>query len=99
MTAAPRLFTSRDPNAIAFLQRLRPPSLMHPLGTDENGRDLWARVVHGARPTLVAAVSLIVLSAASGSLAGLLIGSAGRGADELLMRVTEFFLAFPQIIW
>jgi peptide/nickel transport system permease protein len=99
MTLAPRLFTQRDPNAIAFLERLQPPSLSHPLGTDENGRDIWARVVHGARPTLTAALSLIGLSLVTGSLAGLVIGGSGRRSDEILMRVTEFFLAFPQIIW
>jgi peptide/nickel transport system permease protein len=99
MALLPELFTRRDPNAIVFLERLKPPSFAHPLGTDENGRDLWARVVHGARPTLAAAVSLIVLSVVAGSLAGLVIGYAGRAADEVLMRVTEFFLAFPQIIW
>lgn len=99
MTVAPPLFTGRDPNAIAYLERLKPPSLAHPLGTDENGRDVWARVVYGARPTLAAAVSLIGLSLAVGSLAGLVIGASGRRTDEALMRVTEFFLAFPQIIW
>jgi peptide/nickel transport system permease protein len=99
MTLAPQLFTSRDPNAIVFMERLKAPSLAHPLGTDENGRDLWARVVYGARPTLTAAVALIVISLAVGSLAGLVIGYAGRRADEVLMRVTEFFLAFPQIVW
>jgi peptide/nickel transport system permease protein len=99
MALVPRLFTGRDPNAIAFLERLQPPSLTHPLGTDENGRDVWARVVYGARPTLAAAVSLIGLSLLVGSLAGLVIGAAGRRTDEILMRVTEFFLAFPQIIW
>ena len=99
MTLAPQLFTTRDPNAIVFTERLEPPSLAHALGTDENGRDLWARVVYGARPTLAAAVSLILLSLTVGSLAGLAIGYAGRQADEVLMRVTEFFLAFPQIIW
>jgi peptide/nickel transport system permease protein len=99
MTLAPQLFTRRDPNAIAFLERLQPPSLTHPLGTDENGRDVWARVVHGARPTLAAALSLIGLALVGGSLAGLVIGASGRRSDEILMRVTEFFLAFPQIIW
>ena len=99
MTLVPQLFTSRDPNAIVFMERLKAPSLAHPLGTDENGRDLWARVVYGARPTLTAAVALIVISLAVGSLAGLVIGYAGRRADEVLMRVTEFFLAFPQIVW
>jgi peptide/nickel transport system permease protein len=99
MTVAPQLFTRRDPNAIAFLERLQAPSLSHPLGTDENGRDLWARVVHGTRPTLTAALSLIGLALVAGSLAGLVIGASGRRSDEILMRVTEFFLAFPQIIW
>ena len=99
MTLAPQLFTSRDPNAIVFMERLKAPSLAHPFGTDENGRDLWARVVYGARPTLTAAVALILISLAVGSLAGLVIGYAGRRADEVLMRVTEFFLAFPQIVW
>src|SRR2546422_5005856 len=99
MTLAPQLFTGRDPNAIVFIERLQPPSLVHPLGTDENGRDLWARVVYGARPTLTAAVALILISLAVGSLAGLVIGYAGRRAGEVLMRVTEFFLAFPQIVW
>jgi peptide/nickel transport system permease protein len=99
MMIAPSAFTRRDPNAIEFLSRLRPPSLAHPFGTDENGRDLWARVVYGARPTLAAAVSLIAVAAALGSVVGLLIGAAGRAADEWLMRVTELFLAFPPIVW
>jgi len=99
MAIGPRLFAGRDPNAIDFRDRLQPPSLAHPLGTDENGRDLWARVVHGARPTLAAAVSLILLAAGAGSFAGMAIGFAGRRADEALMRVTEFFLAFPQLVW
>ena len=99
MTLLPQLFTGRDPNAIVFLERLKPPSLAHPFGTDENGRDLWARVVYGARPTLTAAVALIGLSLGVGSAAGLVIGYGGRRTDEIGMRVTEFFLAFPQIIW
>jgi peptide/nickel transport system permease protein len=99
MAVAPGIFTGRDPNAIAFLERLRPPGPAHPLGTDENGRDLWARIVHGARPTLAAAVSLIGLSLVAGSLGGLVIGAAGRRTDEALMRLTEFFLALPQIVW
>lgn len=99
MMAVPGAFTRHDPNAMNVLARLQPPSLAHPFGTDESGRDLWARVVYGARPTLAAAVLLVAAAAALGSLAGLAIGAAGRRVDEWLMRVTEFFLAFPQIIW
>ena len=99
MMAVPGAFTRHDPNAMNVLARLQPPSLAHPFGTDESGRDLSARVVYGARPTLAAAVLLIAAAAALGSLAGLAIGAADRRVDEWLMRVTEFFLAFPQIIW
>jgi peptide/nickel transport system permease protein len=99
MMAVPGAFTRHDPNAMNVLARLQPPSLAHPFGTYESGRDLWARVVYGARPTLAAAVLLVAAAAALGSFAGLAIGAAGRRADEWLMRVTEFFLAFPQIIW
>jgi peptide/nickel transport system permease protein len=55
--------------------------------------------VYGARPTLTAAIALIGLSLVAGSLAGLVIGASGWRMDEVLMRVTEFFLAFPQIVW
>src|SRR2546428_13345082 len=96
MTLVPRLFTGRDPNAIVFIERLQPPSLAHPLGTDENGRDLWARVVYGARPTLTAAVALILISLAVGSLAGLVIGYARRPAHVGLMLVAAFLLGIPQ---
>src|SRR3989442_9729396 len=99
MALAPGLFTSRDPNAIAFTERLRPPSLAHPLGTDENGRDLWARVVFGTRPTLGAGLSVILLSLGIGSAAGLVIGYAGRRAGRVLVPVVEVFLPFPQVIW
>jgi peptide/nickel transport system permease protein len=99
MMAIPGAFTRHDPNAMNVLARLQPPSLAHPFGTDESGRDLWTRVVYGARPTLAAAVLLVAAAAALGSFAGLAIGAAGRRVDEWLMRVTEFFLAFPQIIW
>lgn len=99
MVALPGAFTRYEPNAMDLLARLKPPSLAHPFGTDESGRDIWARVVYGARPTLTAAVLLIAGAATVGSLVGLAIGAAGRTADEWLMRVTELFLAFPQIIW
>ncbi len=82
MMAVPSAFTRRDPNAIDFLARLKPPSLAHPFGTDENGRDLWARVVYGARPTLAAAVLLIAIAAAIGSIAELLIGTTDQRTNE-----------------
>jgi peptide/nickel transport system permease protein len=95
---APSLFTGEDPYSIKPLLRLRPPSLAHPLGTDEMGRDLWARIVYGARITLASSVSLIVLAVVAGGTVGLLAGSASRRIDEITMRVTDLFLAFPRLI-
>ncbi|MBI2371528.1 MAG: ABC transporter permease [Deltaproteobacteria bacterium] len=95
---APGLFTAEDPYGIQPLQRLRPPGAAHPLGTDEMGRDLWARIVYGARITLASSVSLIVLAVVVGGIVGLVAGSASRRVDEIIMRTTDLFLAFPRLI-
>jgi peptide/nickel transport system permease protein len=96
--AAPLL---ADPGA-ATLQslphRLEPASVAHPFGTDELGRDIFARVVFGARITLtiVALVGLIVVPA--GLAIGLPAGYFGGAVDAVLMRVTDIFLAFPRLV-
>ncbi|GAB2985150.1 ABC transporter permease [Actinotalea caeni] len=76
----------------------RPPSAAHWFGTDELGRDVFARVVHGARLSLPLAVVIVGCSLAIGGLVGLLAGYLGRAADEILMRLTDLVFAFPQII-
>lgn len=95
---APALFTAEDPYAVQPLQRLRPPSTAHPFGTDEMGRDLWARIIYGARITLTSSFSLIVLAVVTGGIVGLVAGSASRRVDELIMRTTDLFLSFPRLI-
>lgn len=75
-----------------------PPSGAHWFGTDELGRDVFSRVVHGARLSLPLAVVIVACSLAFGGLVGLLAGYLGRVADEILMRLTDLVFAFPQII-
>ncbi|UFU06726.1 ABC transporter permease [Ruania halotolerans] len=75
-----------------------PPSGAHWFGTDELGRDVFARVVHGARLSLPLAVIIVTCALAIGGLLGLLAGYLGRGFDEAIMRITDLVFAFPQII-
>ena len=87
-----------DPLATDLRDRLAPPSWAHPLGTDHLGRDLLARIVHGARLSLGLSFVIATCAAAIGGAVGLLAGVAGRVADAALTRVTEIFLSFPELI-
>lgn len=95
---APWLLSGGDPYGLNPPERLRPPSLTHPLGTDEMGRDLWTRMVYGARITLASSASLIALAAVAGGIVGLWAGSASSRLDGIIMRATDLFLAFPRLI-
>ncbi len=74
------------------------PSSAHFLGTDQLGRDVWARVAHGARISLWVGLAVTGLSLTVGSTIGLIAGSFGRSIDNILMRLTDIFLAFPSLI-
>lgn len=91
-------FTPYGPLEQDLTARLETPSAAHPLGTDELGRDILSRILAGAHISLE--VALIVLSAAIviGLLVGLAAGLAGGLVDEVLMRITDLFLAFPALI-
>jgi peptide/nickel transport system permease protein len=95
--AAPWL-TSYDPAAQDMMGRLRPPSLEHWLGTDEFGRDIFSRIVYGARTTLYIILLVTVLVAPIGLLIGACAGYLGGWIDEVLMRVTDIFLSFPGLV-
>ena len=95
--AAPLLAT-HDPGAQSLARRLQPWSTAHLLGTDELGRDIWSRVVYGARITLGMVVAVVLLVAPVGLAVGCVAGYAGGIWDRLLMRVTDIFLAFPRLI-
>ena len=78
--------------------RLLAPSVQHLLGTDDQGRDILSRLIHGARITLYVVMLVAVLAAPIGLVVGTVAGYAGGWIDALLMRVTDIFLAFPRLI-
>ena len=78
--------------------RLQGPSWAHWLGTDDLGRDVLARLLFGARTAMVVAVGVVALSVVIGVLVGAVAGYFGRWVDEVLMRVTDMFLAFPPLL-
>lgn len=74
------------------------PSAAHWMGTDELNRDIWSRVIYGARISLPYSLLLVALSAALGSIVGAISGYAGGKVDSILMRITDIFFAFPGIV-
>ena len=78
--------------------RLQGPDGTHWLGTDDLGRDMLARLLFGARTALVVALGVVVLSVVIGVAVGAVSGYFGRWVDEVLMRVTDTFLAFPPLL-
>ena len=78
--------------------RLQAPNSTYPFGSDELGRDMFSRVLYGGRITIPAGVLVIVIGSVIGTVVGAVAGYVGGLWDELLMRVTELFMAFPTII-
>jgi peptide/nickel transport system permease protein len=78
--------------------RLQPGSAEHWLGTDDLGRDILSRIIHGSRLTLYVVILVAVIAAPIGLLVGTVAGYAGGWTDAVLMRITDIFLAFPKLI-
>ncbi len=95
VAAVPSLVTDRDPNRIDILRILAPPSTEHPLGTDELGRDVLSRMVHGARISLEVGFVATGIATAIGLVVGLIAGFYGRWVDGVLMRFVDIMLCFP----
>ncbi|MFG2589388.1 ABC transporter permease [Streptomyces sp. NPDC048438] len=94
----PGVFTSQDPLSGVPGDRLRGPGADHLFGTDQLGRDLFTRVVHGSALSLQATVVAVAVGLVVGSLLGLLAGFLGGRVDDILMRVADVLLAIPGLL-
>ena len=95
--AAP-LVARHDPVHIDLINQLRPPSAEHWLGTDLQGRDVWARLVYGSRISLAVGILSQLIALVLGLSLGLLAGYYGRWVDEVVMRLADVTLAFPTLL-
>ena len=95
---APLLAGGISPIEQNLASRLAPPSAGHWFGTDELGRDIYARTLYGARVTLTIVMLVSVVVAPVGLAVGTLAGYLGGWIDAVLMRITDIFLAFPRLV-
>lgn len=94
----PGLFTSADPYAGTDVALLPPGESGHLMGTDAVGRDLYARIIYGARQSLLGALIAVAVGLVVGTLIGLLAGSLRGAVDTVLMRVVDVLLSIPGIL-
>lgn len=87
-----------DPTVQDYDNLLQPPSLDHPFGTDDLGRDLFSRVAYGARYTLLVGIGVVVIVAVVGSVLGFVAGYYGGKIDSLIMRFVDIMLAIPALV-
>jgi peptide/nickel transport system permease protein len=97
-TVAPNLFAPGDPLAGVITQRLQPPSAAHWFGTDQLGRDLYTRVVHGTALSMEATVVALVLAFVVSTVIGVTAGYLGGRIDEGFMRVVDVLLSIPSLL-
>ncbi len=88
---------ARDPIALSPIDRLKPPSAQFWLGTDSLGRDIFARMVYGARISLIVGLTVAVIAVFAGSVIGLLAGYF-RAIDAVVMRIMDGIMAIPSIL-
>jgi peptide/nickel transport system permease protein len=92
------LLAPYDPLDQNLPQKFAGPSLAHPFGQDELGRDILSRVIYGARISLTAGLAAVALATVVGTIVGLVAGYLGRWPDSFLMRLMDVILAFPSIL-
>ncbi len=95
LMAAVASFSSADPSAIDVSQSLLPPSIAHPLGTDDLGREVLVRMLYGARISLLVGFVAVGISTIIGIILGSLAGYYGGWVDALVMRFVDIMLCFP----
>ena len=98
MALAAPAFARHDPFGVDLINSLQPPSAAHWFGTDIQGRDIWARLVYGARVSLSVGIVSQGIALTLGVILGLIAGFYGRWIDELVMRMADVTLAFPTLL-
>lgn len=98
MAAVPWLFTGYDPLTQDMTALLQPPSAAHYFGTDNFGRDVFARVVYGARLDLEIGFFAMLIPAVFGTAVGIAAGYFGGKVDAVIMRILDVFIAFPTMV-
>lgn len=96
--AAPAVFTSIDPLAVDVTMRLQPPGPEHFFGTDQSGRDVFARVIYGTRQSVGVGLFATVAAVLCGLVIGTIVGSSPRWLDNIVMRVVDVLLAIPEFL-
>ena len=97
-------FAPHEPNRQRLMARFKPPfwaeggSMTYPLGTDNVGRDIWSRIIHGSRISLIVGVCAVGVSMLIGVTLGLVSGCWGGRIDATIMALVDIMLAFPQLI-
>lgn len=94
----PQLFTARDPLAVDQSASFAPPGIEHPFGTDQLGRDIFARTVHGTSTTLSATLLAVVIAFVIGTALGLIAGFLRGVADLVAMRFIDVLLSVPTLL-
>ncbi|MBO8163633.1 MAG: ABC transporter permease subunit [Brevibacillus sp.] len=92
------LITPYDPTKINIVERFAPPSSTHWFGTDEVGRDIFTRILYGARLSLGVGVAVVCTAGLIGTVIGCISGYFGGRLDQLIMRLMDMVLAFPSLV-
>lgn len=95
--AAP-LIANHNPNSISLRDKLVAPSTSHFFGTDETGRDLFSRMVYGCRLSVTLGFIILISTVVIGTILGAIAGYTGGIVDATIMRIADFFIAFPYLI-
>ncbi len=95
--AAP-LFTRWQPGSISLRDRMAAPSADHLFGTDQLGRDIWARILYGGRISIIVGLGSALGAALIGVTLGLFVGYKGGLLDKIILKISDVFLSFPQMV-
>jgi peptide/nickel transport system permease protein len=98
MAIAAPVIAPQGPTNLNIADINQPPSSQHLLGTDQVGRDVWARLVYGARTSLIVGFGAVAIAIVIGTTLGLAAGFLGRWADQSIMRLTDAFMSVPSLL-